>query len=70
MVLHHILKLFIEGGEYLRIGSDDGALMAIAPCEVLRGDDSHAVGTGFQQNEFGVIVGEETAVDGLHDEGP
>ena len=70
MVLHHILKLFLQSGEYLRIGSDDSALMAIAPCKVLRGDDSHPVRTCLQQNQLGVIIGEETAVNGLHDEGP
>lgn len=70
MVLHHILKLFLKGGEYLRICSDNGALMTISPGEILRGDDSHPVSACLQQDQFGVIIGEETAVDCLHDKGP
>ena len=74
MVFDHILKFFLQRAEDLRIGSDDGALMSIASRQVLTGDDGDLChlsgGTTLQQDQLGVIIGEETAVDGLNNEGP
>ena len=74
MVFDHILKFFLQRAEDLRIGSDDGALMTIASRQVLTGDDGDLChlpgGTALQQDQLGVIIGEETTVDGLNDEGP
>ena len=74
MVFDHILKFFLQLTEDIDVGCDNRALMPVAPGEVLTGDDGDLChlsgGTALQQDQFGVIIGEETAVDGLNDEGP
>ena len=70
MVLHKILELVREGVEHLRGGSDDGALMAVSPGEVLGGDDGHTHLRSFEQYQFGVVIGKEALIDCLNDERP
>ena len=63
MVVPDIEVRLLQFPEDAGIGGDDSGLMAVAPGEVLRGDDGDAIRTGLQQYELGVIIGEETAVD-------
>ena len=70
MVLHQIREGTLEHGIYTGIGSNDGALMAIAARQVLTGDDSHTHPRGFEQYQLGVVIGKKAFVYGLHDERP
>ena len=72
VVGHQILKRSQQRGIDLRVGGDDGGLMAIASSKVLRGDNRHLerVGIALDEDKLAVVIHEEDLVNGLHQERP
>ncbi len=60
----------LQRGIDFRMGGDYGALVPVASCQVLRGNDGHLQIRRVNKDEFGMVVGKKTVIDGLHDERP
>ena len=71
MISNEVINLGVEFIEDIGVGGDEGGLMAVASCEVLRGNETNQF-TGFRLHEkdFGMVVSEIGALHRLGDERP
>ena len=71
MVLYKIHYGRMKSGEDVGRGGDERGLMAIASCEILRGEDTNLF-TGFRLHEkdFRMVVSEIGTLHRLRDERP
>ena len=61
----------MEGSKDRCIRSDDGGLVTITTCEVLRGDDRDRLpGSGLYQDHLGMVIGEIGVLDDTREERP
>ena len=71
MVLDEIHDGRVKCKEDVGSGGDEGGLMAVASGKVLRGDDAdHFPTFRLYEKDFGVVVGEVSALHRLSDERP
>ena len=71
MVLDEIHDGRVKSKEDVGSGGNEGRLMAVASGEVLRGDDAdHFPTFRLYEKDFGVVVGEVSALHRLGDERP
>ena len=57
MIFNEVINLGVEFVEDIGVSGDEGGLMAVASCEILRGDDTNLL-TRLRLNEkdFGMVV--------------
>ena len=71
MVLYKIHNGRMKSGEDVGRGGDEGGLMAVASCEVLRGDDTNMFSRlRLHEKDFRMVVSEIGALHRLCDERP
>ena len=71
MISNEVINLGVEIVEDIGVSGDEGGLMAVASCEILRGNDTNLFsGLSLHEKNFGMVVGKVGALHRLCDERP
>ena len=71
MISNEVINLGVEIVEDIGVSGDEGGLMAVASCEILRGNDTNLFsGLSLHEKNFGMVVSEIGALHRLGDERP
>ena len=71
VIFNEVINLGVEFVEDIGVSGDEGGLMAVASCEILRGDDTNLFSwLRLHEKDFGMVVGKIGALHRLCDERP
>ena len=71
VISNEVINLGVEFVEDIGVSGDERGLMAVASCEILRGDDTNLFsGLRLHEKDFGMVVGKIGALHRLCDERP